>query len=154
MTILNVLLVDDEAVFTETLAERLQGRGVAVATAASGPEALRLSSENRRLDVVALDVAMPGMDGLETLLQLKKHHPLVEVIMITGRATVGTAVAAMKHGAFDYVEKPVDIDVLLSMMTNAAARKRDRERRIQDIRIMPYISERDRDTAIRKVLEA
>ena len=109
---LSVLLVDDEVAFVEALARRLGKRGFRVATATSGPQALEVLAEGgaTRTDVVILDVKMPGMDGLETLAAIKERHPLVEVIMLTGHATVESAIEGMKRGAFDYLMKPCDMD--------------------------------------------
>jgi DNA-binding NtrC family response regulator len=85
--------------------------------------------------VVILDVKMPGMDGIETLREIKRNHPLVEVIMLTGHATVETAIEGMKLGAFDYLMKPCDIDLLVAKVSEAAARKRKQEEKILEARI-------------------
>ena len=88
MTLCNVLLVDDETGFVETMAKRLAKRNLSVSTAYNGNEALDQLKKNGTIEVVILDVKMPGMDGIETLQEIKKRHPLVEVIMLTGHATV------------------------------------------------------------------
>ena len=108
-----VLLVDDEVPFVETMTKRLSRRQLMVLPAYSGREALEKLKKNA-VDVVILDVKMPGMDGIETLREIKKAHPLVEVIMLTGHATVETAVEGMRLGAFDYLMKPCEIDELLA----------------------------------------
>lgn len=127
------LLVDDEASFVETLAKRIAKRGLKASTALSGKEALKHLEEGggaSNIDVVILDVKMPGMDGLETLAAIKSKHPNVEVIMLTGHATVESAVEGMKAGAFDYLMKPCDIDLLLAKIDRAVAKKREHEEKI------------------------
>jgi len=132
----SVLVVDDEVQFVETLVKRLVKRGVKVAAAYSGQQALDAlaGSGATRTDVVVLDVKMPGMDGLETLAAIKEAHPLVEVIMLTGHATVESAIEGMKHGAYDYLMKPCDFDVLLDKLNRAAIKKREHEAKILEAR--------------------
>jgi DNA-binding NtrC family response regulator len=100
MSIANVLLVDDEIEFVETFSERLELRDLAISKAFSGEEALQVLETNRTIELVILDVKMPGMDGIETLAQIKKRYPLVEVIMLSGHADVESAIDVMKLGAF------------------------------------------------------
>lgn len=132
----SALVVDDEVQFVETLVKRLVKRGVKVNFAHSGQEALDAleGSGATRTDVVILDVKMPGMDGLETLAAIKETHPLVEVIMLTGHATVESAIEGMKHGAFDYLMKPCDLDLLMEKLNEAAVKKREHEARILEAR--------------------
>ena len=142
MTIANVLLVDDEVAFVETLVKRLERRDVEVTAAHSGLEALKKLGGGA-FEVVILDVKMPGMDGLEALSEIKKLHPLVEVVMLTGHATVESAIDGMKRGAFDYLMKPCDLDVLVKKVAEAAERRRAQEARIMEARIRE-ITERGR----------
>jgi len=135
MTTANVLLVDDETSFVETLTKRLARRNLDVTAAHSGPEALDKLARSGKLEVVILDVKMPDMGGIETLREIKKSHPLVEVIMLTGHATVESAIDGMKLGAFDYLMKPCDLDVLVSKVQEAANRKRAHEEKIMQARI-------------------
>ena len=132
----SVLVVDDEVQFVETLVKRLVKRGLKVNSAYSGQEALDALSggEATRTDVVILDVKMPGMDGLETLAAIKEEHPLVEVIMLTGHATVDSAIEGMKNGAFDFLMKPCDLDVLMTKLNEATTKKRDHEDKILEAR--------------------
>ncbi|RKY91804.1 MAG: response regulator, partial [Ignavibacteriae bacterium] len=119
--------------FIETLAERLQLRDFNVATALSGDEAIKLVEENE-FDVIVLDVQMPGKDGVETLKEIKNIEQLSQVIMLTGHATVKTAIEGMKNGAFDYLMKPTDTDELIEMINNAyklVAEQRDRIRQAE-----------------------
>lgn len=109
---IRLMLVDDEDEFLDTLIKRLTKRSLAAFAARSGEEALDMLSRNP-VDVVILDVRMPGMDGIETLREIKRRHPLIEVIMLTGHANVEVAVEGMQLGAFDYLMKPMDIDELL-----------------------------------------
>mgnify|MGYP006295475725 FL=1 len=130
MAIANILLVDDEVPFVDTMIKRLTKRNMDVLPAYGGEEALKKLAENKRVEVVILDVKMPGMDGIETLKEIKKGFPLVEVIMLTGHATVESAIEGMKLGAFDYLMKPSDIDLLVEKVTEAAAAKRRHEEKI------------------------
>ena len=132
----SALVVDDEVQFVETLVKRLDKRGVKVNSAHSGQEALDIlaGSGATRTDVVILDVKMPGMDGLETLAAIKEEHPLIEVIMLTGHATVESAIEGMKHGAYDYLMKPCDLDLLMEKLSEAAAKKREHEAKILEAR--------------------
>ena len=98
METIHLLLVDDETAFLKPLANRLEKRGMSVETAVSGPRALVALADNSHVEVVVLDVKMPEMDGIQTLIQIKKQYPLVEVIMLTGNATVETAIQGMKLG--------------------------------------------------------
>jgi two-component system OmpR family response regulator len=117
-----VLVVDDEEDFLETIVKRLQDRDLEVSGVESGEEALRLV-DSQDFDVVVLDVRMPGLDGIETLKELKKKKPLTEVIMLTGHASVESGIQGMQLGAFDYVMKPVPLDELLDKMRQAYERK-------------------------------
>lgn len=142
MSTANVLLVDDEAPFVETMADRLSLRGIQVFSALSGAEALERLEENRDIEVVILDVQMPGLDGVETLREIKRKHPLIEVIMLSGQATVESAIEGMKLGALDYLLKPCDLEQLISKVKNAAARKRQHEEKIIAARIKEITSRR------------
>jgi len=148
-----VLLVDDDTRFVETMAERLALRKFRAVVANSGAEALAQLEKNPELDVVVLDIRMPGMDGIETLHEIKKNHPLLGVIILTGYASVKTSVEAMKAGAFEYLEKPYDIEQLVATITEALARKRKFEDRIFDARIKPYCSERERERLITGLID-
>jgi two-component system response regulator HydG len=114
----SVLVVDDEKVVRDSLARWLSEEGYATATSASAAEALRLL-QGRRWDLVLLDIKMPGMDGMELQRRLRDIDPLALVIIMTGYASVETAVAAMKHGAFDYITKPFDPDELSVLVRRA-----------------------------------
>lgn len=127
---INVLLVDDEAEFLETLVKRLKKRSVSVTAVPCGEEALALL-EKEPVDVVVLDVKMPGMGGIETLRRIKKDHPMTEVIMLTGHANVEVAIQGMETGAFDYLMKPMDIDDLLYKLRDAHKKKLLQEKKIK-----------------------
>ena len=135
MAIANVLLVDDETPFVEAMTRRLTKRDLSITSAFSGDEALKRLKENDQVEVVILDVKMPGMDGIETLQEIRQRYPLVEVIMLTGHATVESAIEGMKRGAFDYLMKPCDIDHLISKVSEAAAKKRQHENKIIEARM-------------------
>ena len=125
-----ILIVDDEKDFVEMFSLRLTRQGEKVSAAYSGQEALDLL-EKTPIDVVILDIRMPGMDGIETLKKIKASHPLVEVILLTGHGSTETAVEGMKEGAFDYLMKPADFDDISKKLTNAWKRKDEQEERIR-----------------------
>jgi DNA-binding NtrC family response regulator len=116
-----VLLVDDEARFVQILAERLQMRGITADTATSGEAALELVRE-KDFDAVLLDLSMPGMTGIEVLKEMKKIKPGLQVIILTGRGSIETTVEVMKHGAMDFLEKPVDLNRLIEKVGEAVRR--------------------------------
>ena len=124
---LSVLVVDDEAEFMETLVKRLRKRKLTVSGVTSGEAALEQLKETP-FDIVVLDVKMPGMNGLDTLRELKKSYPLVEVIMLTGHANMEVAIEGMDIGAFDYLMKPMEIDELLYKIQDAHKRRRLNEK--------------------------
>jgi DNA-binding NtrC family response regulator len=135
MNLAVVLLVDDEVPFVETMTKRLNKRNLSVLSAHSGQEAMQVLGQNKSIDVVVLDVKMPGMDGIETLREIKKGYPLVEVVMLTGHATVESAIEGMKLGAFDYLMKPCDIDQLLAKVQEAKTKKTAHEEKIIQARV-------------------
>jgi DNA-binding NtrC family response regulator len=122
MTKEKVLLVDDEIDFTEALSERMESRGLQVDVAASGPEALE-KVRDRSYDAVLLDLAMPEMDGIETLKRLLEKNADLQVILLTGRATVRQGIEAMKIGAMDLLEKPAEIERLMEKIEQAKANR-------------------------------
>ena len=142
MSIANVLLVDDEVSFVETFSERLELRDFEISKAFSGEEALEVLDENKNVEVVILDVKMPGMDGIETLAKIKEKFPLVEVIMLSGHADVESAIYGMKQGAFDYLMKPCDIDQIITKVSEAVAKKHGHEEKIIQARIKEITSRR------------
>ena len=117
------------------MSRRLEKRDISIVTSFSGLEALDVLEEDRSVEVVILDVKMPGMDGIETLGEIRKRFPLVEVIMLTGHATVETGIEGMKLGAFDYLMKPCDMDVLMDKLKEAVAKKRKHEEKIIEARV-------------------
>lgn len=131
----NVLFVDDEVEFLDTLLKRMKKRNVNVSGVKSGEEAIKFVDQDP-VDVVVLDVRMPGMDGIETLRLLKKRDPLIEVIMLTGHANVEVAVEGMELGAFDYLMKPMDIDELLYKLQDAYKKKSIQEEKIKNMEAM------------------
>jgi DNA-binding NtrC family response regulator len=137
-----VLLVDDEAPFVDTMTKRLTKRKLTVFKSYSGEEALETLKENSQIDLVILDVKMPGMDGIETLKEMRKEFPLVEVIMLTGHATVETSIEGMRLGAFDYLMKPCDMDVLIEKVNAATKKKRDHEEKIREARVSNILKAR------------
>jgi two-component system OmpR family response regulator len=130
-----VLIVDDELDFLETIVKRLKRRQVDATGIDSGIKALELL-EKEHFDVVILDVRMPGLDGIETLKEMKKKRPLLEVIMLTGHASVESGVQGMQYGAFDYVMKPADINDLLEKIKAALERKALHEEKVRESRMI------------------
>lgn len=116
---IHVLLVDDEERFVLNLAKLLRGRGFEVTTALDGSAGVAAVESNDSIDVVLLDVKMPGMDGIEALRRIKEASPDTEVIMLTGHANVETGIEAMREGALDYLMKPCDIEDLVAKITEA-----------------------------------
>ena len=124
-----VLLVDDEKDFLDVLIRRLSKRDLKVDGVSSGEEALQYL-QGRPIDVAVLDVKMPGMDGLTLLREIKKLNPLIEVIMLTGHASLEVALEGMRSGAFDYLMKPAEIDELLYKIQDAHRAKTIQEEKI------------------------
>ena len=122
MDAISVLLVDDEQGFLEAMSKRLVRRGLEVRVANSGAKALDLLRDLES-DVVILDQKMPEMDGLQTLIAIKDRHPRVRVIMLTGHATVDSAVSGMALGAYEYLVKPCDLETLLAQIHASVGRR-------------------------------
>lgn len=118
-----VLVVDDDDTLLQLLTETVQTMGCEAVSARSGRDALDIISE-RKYDIVVTDLKMPGMDGLELLGEIKKIDKDVVVIMVTGYATLETAVKAIEKGAYDYIAKPFRLDELMVVIKNACERLR------------------------------
>jgi DNA-binding NtrC family response regulator len=127
-----VLFVDDEADFMETILKRMQKRKVAAFGVRSGEEALAWLQQ-QAADILVLDVRMPGMDGIQTLRAIKRDHPLLEVILLTGHANLEIAREGMQLGAFDYLMKPIDLDELLYKLEDAYQKKNLQQHKIKNI---------------------
>lgn len=112
MAKIRVLLVDDEVAFIEMLAERLRARNLEVEIETSGANAVARAAKSS-FDLVLLDLAMPEMDGLETMRALLDEHPKLKIVLLTGQATIRSAMEASRLGAVDILEKPIDISTLL-----------------------------------------
>jgi DNA-binding NtrC family response regulator len=117
-----VLVVDDEQEFLDTLAERMRDRGMDVSTTTSATDALK-KAEEESYDAIVLDLMMPEMDGLEVLKALKKKKPELQIVLLTGHATLAKGIEAMKLGAIDFIEKPADLKVLIEKIKEAKAQK-------------------------------
>jgi len=122
MADIRLLLVDDEDDFRTTLANRLRKRRLVVQDVENGLKAVEEVKTNP-FDIAIIDVKMPGIDGLETLKQIKQINPLIEVIMLTGHASVESGIEGMRLGAFDYLMKPCDINELVLKIEDAYQRK-------------------------------
>lgn len=130
METMKIMLVDDEERFLVTTRKLLTRKGYDISTAASGSDALEKLG-TRNIHVVILDVKMPGMDGIETLKEIRKTFPLVQVIMLTGHATVEAAIDGLKSGAADFLMKPMDIEVLIEKIDIAFAARQQIEEKIR-----------------------
>jgi DNA-binding NtrC family response regulator len=135
----NLLIVDDEEEFRDITSKRLAKKGIKVKTAEGGEKALEIL-EHSQTDVVLLDVKMPGMDGIETLRRIRAMKPLVEVVLLTGHASVDSGIEGMKLGAFDYLMKPIDLEPLMEKLTDAYERKRLHQERIEQAEIKRNLS--------------
>jgi DNA-binding NtrC family response regulator len=127
-----IMLVDDEVPFVETMAKRLGARDIDTLAAFSAEEALENLQANENIDVIVLDIKMPGMNGIDALKEIKKKSPLVEVIMLTGHASIELAIDAMKLGANDFLMKPFDIEELVLKIKTAAKKKQAHEEKIKE----------------------
>jgi DNA-binding NtrC family response regulator len=131
---MRMMLVDDEERFLSTTQKLLARKGYDVVTAASGAEALeKMRSHN--IHVVILDVKMPGMDGNAVLKEIKRQFPLVEVIMLTGHATMESAIDGLKWGAIDYLMKPADMDEVIQKAEEAFEKRQGLEEKIRVARM-------------------
>ncbi len=135
MEAFRVLVVDDEPDFLETLVKRLKRRKVDASGVSSGVEAMQLL-EREHFDVVILDIRMPGMDGLETLREMKRKRPLMEVILLTGHASVESGMQGMQLGAFDYVMKPAELEDILEKVRQAFERKKLHEEKVKETDVL------------------
>lgn len=127
---ISVLLVDDEEVFVQTLAKRLTLRRFNVYTA-TRKERVFETLEESLIDVVLLDVKMPDLDGIDATRDIKAIYPLIEVILLTGHASMEASLEGMKLGAFDYLLKPVNIDELVYKIEDAHRKKELQEEKIR-----------------------
>ncbi len=115
---IKLLLVDDEIKFLKSIAQRLELKDFDVTTASTGQEAIA-AAEKDLFDVAVVDFQMPGMDGTQVLEALKDHHRYLEIIMLTGHASIDSAVESTKLGAFKYLEKPYDFEKLVEVIKEA-----------------------------------
>jgi DNA-binding NtrC family response regulator len=130
MTRYDVLIVDDEQDFREIMVKKLEKRELSCDSAPDGATALEMI-KNKKYDVVLLDVKMPGMDGIQTLREIKNIAPMTEVVMLTGHASVESGIDGIKFGAFDYLMKPMDMDPLMEKLDAAYERKRIQQEKIE-----------------------
>ena len=117
-----VLLVDDEQDFLDTLSNRLELRGLKVSAVTSGEQAVS-EAQQQEYDAIIVDLSMPGIDGLETLRRIKANNPNAEIIMLTGHGSVASGVEAMKLGAGDFLQKPVELSELMSKIGEAKGKR-------------------------------
>ncbi len=130
MVLFTILIVDDEDEFRDMTIKRLNKRGLQCEGAGNGEQALEMIRTGD-FDVVLLDVRMPGLDGVEVLREIKRMKPLIEVVMLTGHASVESGIDGMKLGAFDYLMKPIELDPLLEKLKGAYEKKRAQQEKIE-----------------------
>lgn len=135
---MKMLLVDDEIRYLETTSKLIERKGYDVWTAPSGEKALEILGAHN-IHVVVLDVKMPGMDGNETLKQIKELYPLTEVIMLTGHATVDSAIDGLKSGAWDYLMKPADVGEIVEKAEQAFQKRMNQEEKIRSAQAKQYM---------------
>jgi len=135
---MKMMLVDDEERFLSTTQKLLAKKGYDVVTASGGVEALE-KIRIHNIHVVILDVKMPGMDGNATLKEIKRQFPLVEVIMLTGHATMESAIDGLKSGAMDYLMKPTDIDEIILKAEEAFGKRQGLEEKIRVARMRKLV---------------
>lgn len=138
----HILLVDDDPQFIAVMKKRLRVRNMEVFHASSGTEALQQLALHSEIEVVILDVKMPGRSGMEMLRIIKHEYPLVEVIMLTGHGTFESAIDGMRLGAADYLMKPCSIEILVAKVREAVEKKRRHEEKIVDARVLEIASRR------------
>jgi DNA-binding NtrC family response regulator len=119
-----VLLVDDEIIFTRNMSKLLKNRGYQITAVNSGDAAIRELEQNP-VDVIVLDLKMPGMDGITTLKEILKLGLFTETLILTGHGSIDSALEAMKLGAYDYLTKPCEIDELVAKIEAAWAKKKE-----------------------------
>ena len=139
MTLFNVLIVDDEQEFRDMTIKRLNKRNLQCEGAENGEQALECIKKGD-FDVVLLDVKMPGMGGVETLKEIKRIKPLIEVVMLTGHASVESGIDGMKLGAFDYLMKPMELEPLLEKLKDAYEKKRIHQDKIEEAQFKKHMS--------------
>lgn len=115
---INILVVDDEEAFLESMKKRLTVRDFNVTTVNRGDKALEAAKDNS-FDIALVDLKMPGMNGEATLEALKKEHPFMEVLILTGHGSIDSAVECAKSGAYSYLQKPCDLEYLLQVLVEA-----------------------------------
>ena len=150
MEAFRVLVVDDETDFLETIVNRLRKRRIDATGVSSGEAALEIMKQ-QSFDAVILDVKMPGgMDGIEAFREIKKIQPLVEVILLTGHASVETSIEGLKLGAFDYLLKPVKLDKLMQILGAAFEKKSSQEQKIRSAKIQDLLHTPEPDSNMEK----
>ena len=118
----NILVVDDEEQFLKVFSQRLEGRGMKVDTSTSGEEALTKIT-GKDFDAIILDLAMPGMNGIETLKRIRSENPELQIIILTGHGSIEKGVEAIKEGAVDFLEKPADVNKVMEKISEAKRKK-------------------------------
>jgi DNA-binding NtrC family response regulator len=128
---INLLIVDDEAAFLASISRSLELRGLQVHRADRGDIALQIARENP-IDIALVDLKMPGMNGQETLEALKKEHPWMEIVILTGHGTIDSAAACTRSGAYAYLQKPCEFEILLETLVQAYKKRVMAKKQIEE----------------------
>lgn len=147
-----VLLAVAESEISVILARQTGAKNYSVISAGSAQNAVENLEADPTIDVVILESETPGQNGLETLLAIKTRWPLVEVILLSAQSTIASAVDAIKSGAYDYLARPVKMEDLVLKIDDAARRKRRREKAILEVYMTPYLTLKQRECKIRRIL--
>jgi DNA-binding NtrC family response regulator len=135
---INLLIVDDEEAFLESTRKRLEMRDFSVIAVNRGDKAVEAARKSQ-IDIALVDLKMPGMSGEETLAALKKEHPWMEVVILTGHGSVDSAVECTKAGAYSYLQKPCELDKMLSVLIEAYKKKVMNKTKMQESRIEEFL---------------
>ncbi|CAN2041161.1 Response regulator [Candidatus Magnetomoraceae bacterium gMMP-15] len=128
---INILIVDDEEQFLESISKTLKVRDFNVIAVNRGQKAIEAATNNP-IDIALLDLKMPGMDGEQTLQELKKLHKWMEVVILTGHGTIDSAIECTHLGAYSYLQKPCDLDQLLKALTDAYKKRVMNKNKIEE----------------------
>lgn len=128
---INLLIVDDEKDFLTSISRSLELRGMQVHCAARGDAALEIARKNP-IDIALVDLKMPGMNGQQTLEALKKEHPSMEIVILTGHGTIDSAAACTRSGAYAYLQKPCEFEKLMETLVQAYKKRVMTKKQIEE----------------------
>ena len=144
---IRLLLVDDETQFLETICKRLELRNFEVTPVSSGEEAIEVARKNE-FEIALVDLKMPGMSGEQVLETLKKEHKFLEVIILTGHGSIDSAVRSTKLGAYYYLQKPCELEMLLQVLKEAYQKRIQKKHGYKDEELEKIISRMTTDSSL------